>query len=131
MKLDFQGIILLMWGANIPLIYYGFICDAKLQIVYWTLTSFLAVCCSIFTFQPRFSEPHLRPLRAATFGSLAMSTFIPVVHGIAAYGYRAQNRRMALQWVRCTLVFNSLGAAAYAFKVSLSQAWDGCAGVGS
>ncbi|KAH9887093.1 hemolysin-III channel protein-like protein Izh2 [Xylariomycetidae sp. FL2044] len=116
MKLDFQGIILLMWGANIPLIYYGFICSRRLQIVYWCLTSVLALCCSVFTFQPRFSEPHLRPLRAATFGSLALSTLIPVVHALAAYGYAVQSRRMALQWVLATLIFNSLGAAAYALK---------------
>ena len=108
MKLDFQGIILLMWGANIPLIYYGFVCDPKLQITYRTLTSVRAVCCSIFTFQPRFSQPHLRPLRAATFGSLALSTFIPVIRGIAAYGYTVQNKRMALEWVLATLVFRRL-----------------------
>jgi len=117
MKLDFQGIILLMWGANIPLIYYGLICSVRLQIAYWTLTTVLAACCSIFTFQPKFSEPHLRPLRAATFGSLALSTFIPVIHGIIVYGYPVQNQRVALQWVLATLVFNTLGATAYAFKV--------------
>ena len=123
MKLDFQGIILLMWGANIPLIYYGFICSLKLRIVYWTLTSAFALACSIFTFQPKFSEPHLRPLRAATFGSLALSTLIPVIHGLIAYGYAVQNQRMALQWVLATLVFNTLGATAYAFKVSC---WSWC-----
>jgi adiponectin receptor len=117
MQLDFQGIILLMWGANIPLIYYGFICSRTLQIVYWTLTTTLAICCSVVTFQPRFSQPHLRPMRAATFGSLALSTFVPVIHGIAVYGYGVQNRRMSLQWVLATLVLNTTGAAAYAFKV--------------
>lgn len=121
MKLDFQGIILLIWGANVPLIYYGFICDSFLQVTYWCLISFLAVCCSIFTFQPKFNEPHLRPLRAATFGMLALSTFIPVIHGIARYGYEIQSQRLALQWVLATLVLNTTGAAAYAFKVRISN----------
>lgn len=121
MKLDFQGIIILMWGANVPLIYYGFICDLKLQVIYWALVSFFAIICSIFTFQPRFNEPHLRPLRAATFGSLAMSTFIPVIHGIVVYGYTVQNQRLVLQWVLATLVCNTLGAAAYALKVSIDR----------
>lgn len=110
-----------MWGANVPLIYYGFICDSFLQITYWCLLSFLAVCCSVFTFQPKFNEPHLRPLRAATFGMLALSTFIPVIHGIARYGYDIQNQRLALQWVLATLVLNTTGAAAYAFKVRFSD----------
>ncbi|KAK0725143.1 hemolysin-III related-domain-containing protein [Lasiosphaeris hirsuta] len=116
LKLDFQGVILLMWGANIPLIYYGFICDPGLQLVYWSLTSFLALCCSIFTFQPHFSDPHLRPLRTATFGSLALSTFIPVVHGLVKYDFALQYQRIALPWILLTLLFNVLGASAYAFK---------------
>lgn len=121
MKLDFQGIILLMWGANVPLIYYGWICDSKLQITYWALNAALSLCCSVFTFQPKFNEPHLRPLRAATFGMLALSTFIPVIHGIVRYGYARQNQRLQLQWVLATLVLNTTGAAAYAFKVSCSR----------
>lgn len=117
MQFDFQGIIVLMWGANIPLIYYSFECSRKLRIVYWTLTSFLATCCSIVTFLPKFSQPHLRPLRAATFGSLALSTFIPVVHGFIDYG-RTQYYRIGFPWVIATLVLNAVGAGAYAAKVS-------------
>jgi adiponectin receptor len=37
MQLDFQGVILLMWGATVPLIYYGFYCDKNLQWAYWLL----------------------------------------------------------------------------------------------
>ncbi|KAK5661818.1 hypothetical protein OQA88_9920 [Cercophora sp. LCS_1] len=116
LKLDFQGVILLMWGANIPVIYYGFVCEPQLQFIYWSLITALAFSCSVFTFQPQFSNPHLRPLRAATFGSLAMSTFIPVFHGIYKYGYRLQSRRISLFWIMMTLLFNTVGAGAYAFK---------------
>jgi hypothetical protein len=37
MQLDFQGVILLMWSATVPLIYYGFYCDKTLQELYWSL----------------------------------------------------------------------------------------------
>lgn len=117
MSFDFQGIIVLMWGANVPLIYYSFECSRKLRIVYWTLVSFFAICCSIVTFQPKFSQPHLRPMRAATFGSLALSTFIPVIHGFIKYG-KEQYYRIGFQWVIATLVLNTAGAGAYAAKVS-------------
>lgn len=106
-----------MWGANIPVIYYGFVCEPRLQVIYWSLITALALCCSVFTFQPRFSNPHIRPLRTATFGSLAMSTFIPVLHGIHKYGFELQSRRISLFWILMTLLFNTLGAAAYASKV--------------
>ena len=36
-QLDFQGVILLMWGATVPLVYYGFSCDAALQLRYGIL----------------------------------------------------------------------------------------------
>jgi Haemolysin-III related len=40
-QLDFQGVILLMWGATVPLLYYGFYCDIILQRAYSTLVSSL------------------------------------------------------------------------------------------
>jgi adiponectin receptor len=39
-QLDYLGIFLLMWGATIPMIYYGLKCDQRLQIIYW-----IVVCC--------------------------------------------------------------------------------------
>ncbi|KAK4446570.1 hemolysin-III related-domain-containing protein [Podospora aff. communis PSN243] len=115
-KFDFTGVIVLMWGANVPLIYYGFICDPKLQVAYWFMTTSLALLCSVITFKPQFSDPHLRPFRAATFGCLALSTFIPVSHGLVKYGYETHSQRIGLRWILLTLLFNSLGAAAYASK---------------
>lgn len=116
-QLDFEGVLLLMWGATVPLIYYGFYCDEKLQRVYWGLLSGFAIAASIFTFQPRFRDPHLRPLRAATFGSFAFSSIIPMVHAVVKYGWATQSRRMGLYWVIGVLCFNTAGATAYAVKV--------------
>jgi hypothetical protein len=115
-----MGVIILMWGANVPLIYYSFVCDPELQLAYWFITTSLALLCSVVTFKPRFSDPHLRPLRAATFGCLALSTFIPVFHGLLKYSYETHSQRIGLRWILLTLLFNSLGAAAYATKVSSS-----------
>jgi adiponectin receptor len=79
--------------------------------------SFLAVLCSLSTFQPRFRDPYLRPVRAATFGSLAIFTMVPVLHGIHKYGWNIQSQRMGIVWTLITLVLNITGAMAYAFKV--------------
>jgi adiponectin receptor len=132
-QFDFQGVILLMWGATVPLLYYGFYCDSALQRAYSTLVrtsiliflnvltkmklSVLAVICSLSTFQPRFRDPYLRPVRAATFGSLAIFTMVPVVHGIYKYSWKVQSQRMGVVWVVITLILNVSGATAYAFKV--------------
>jgi adiponectin receptor len=33
-KLDYLGILILMWGAGIATIFYGFSCDQKLRLTY-------------------------------------------------------------------------------------------------
>jgi Haemolysin-III related len=38
-SLDFQRILILMYTATIPIIYYGFVCTPNLQKVYWALIS--------------------------------------------------------------------------------------------
>jgi len=83
----------------------------------WIKSSVLAVICSLATFQPRFRDPYLRPVGAATFGSLAIFTMVPVLHGLNKYGWNIQRQRMGVVWVLVTLVLNISGAMAYAFKV--------------
>jgi len=141
-QLDFQGVILLMWSATIPLLYYGFYCDLALQRAYWAMVrdsrlktillnvlmeklSMLAAICSLSTFQPRFRDPYLRPVRAATFGSLGIFTMVPVLHGLYKYGWNTQSQRMGVVWVVQTLVLNITGATAYAFKVGEYWEWTG------
>ena len=41
-QLDFQGVLILMWGATVPIIYYAFICVPKLQKTYWVVVSLKA-----------------------------------------------------------------------------------------
>ena len=36
-KLDYVGIVLLIWGSFVASIYYGFYCRSRLQMVYWVM----------------------------------------------------------------------------------------------
>jgi hypothetical protein len=47
-QLDFQGVILLMWGATVPLFYYGFYYDFALQRAYSTLVRTSTSYCSMY-----------------------------------------------------------------------------------
>lgn len=116
-QLDFQGVILLMWSATIPLVFYGFRCDSTLRYAYWTMLSILAAVCSMSTFHSRFQEPFLRPVRAATFGSLGLFTMVPVCHGLYENGWHTHNQQNGTTWVLITLALNILGATAYALKI--------------
>jgi hypothetical protein len=112
-KLHSLGLILLLWGANIPLIYYGLYCNIRLQIVYWILTSLTAVIFAISLFW--LSRPCYTTLG---FQFLSLSVLIPVVHGLIAFGLPVQVHRLSLQWVIYALIGLTLGTAADAMKVS-------------
>ncbi|KAJ4152878.1 hypothetical protein LMH87_009398 [Akanthomyces muscarius] len=69
-KLDYAGILILMWGAGIPTIYYGFICNPSLQVLYWIMTSSTALCCTIFTLTPSFVTPQFQVAHVACLDGL-------------------------------------------------------------
>lgn len=119
--IDFQGLVFLIWGAAVPLIYYAFICNNDLQVRYWTLTSIAAVCCSFFNVQQYFGKPHLQPFKALGFGCLALSFFITTVHSMAAYGLTVQTQRLALKWIIYTLICHTFCAAAHATDASTTR----------
>ena len=78
-QLDYLGIVVLMWGATIPSIYYGFLCDPDLQKIYWSnvreavfwriLVNYLdmyprnALCCSYFASSVSSSVNSTLPFR--------------------------------------------------------------------
>jgi hypothetical protein len=127
------GLILLLWGSNIPLIRYGLFCKLQLQITYWTLTSLVALTfalASFFMSKPclrlstnRFlpSLPNIRVnIDMSTLGIqvLALSIVVPVVHGLIAFGLPAQVQRLSLQWVIYALIGLTFGTAADAINVN-------------
>ncbi len=119
MKLDFQGILLLMWSSTIPLAYYSFPCHQTLGTYYMVATSVLAALCSAVTFLPRFNAPHLGHYRAVLFGSFGLTSFVaPIAHGMALYGLEMQSQRISMSWIWATALCNGLGVVAYTLKVS-------------
>ncbi|SLM36823.1 Hly-III-related [Lasallia pustulata] len=106
-----------MWGSTIPTVYYGFYCDPRLQKLYWTMISALAIACAVITLNPRFRRPELRPYRAAMYTGLGLSAMIFIVHGIMKYGWSMQNQRMSLSWMGLMTAFNLVGAVTYAARV--------------
>jgi len=115
-QLDFQGIVILMWGASAPMVYYTFYTEPKLQKIYWSLNSVFAVLASIVTFTAVFRKPAAQPLRVGVYGSLALSTLVPIIHGLGIHGWNGQSERFPMWGIGLTLLFNSLGALAYATR---------------
>ncbi|KAK8054697.1 hypothetical protein PG994_009764 [Apiospora phragmitis] len=133
MQLDFQGILLLMWGSTVPLAYYhfGFADDHPCQqrqqqqqsatataTTYGLATTALALLCSLATFHPNIGGPRLGPARAVLFAAFGAGSFlVPVGHGVLAHGWAEQSRRVGLPWIGLTVVCNGFGVVMYAFKI--------------
>ncbi|OAA75987.1 Hly-III-related protein [Akanthomyces lecanii RCEF 1005] len=115
-KLDYAGILILMWGAGIPTIYYGFICNPSLQVLYWIMTSSTALCCTIFTLTPSFVTPQFRKWRASFYAGFGLSSIIFVVHGLVIHGWELQKSRMSLVWMGWMATANLVGACIYAAR---------------
>lgn len=119
MKFDFQGVLVLMWSATVPLIYYTFPCDGRLRLFYMGLFTVLAAACSAVTFLPRFSGPHLGPYRAVLFGAFGGGSFaLPIFHGLLQKGLGNMWESVGLGWILATVAWNGIGVAVYGVKVS-------------
>jgi adiponectin receptor len=133
-KLDYLGILVLMWGAGVPTIYYGFPCDYDLRLTYWGMvrcdlphllslvltqvqTSVTALCCTFLTLSPRFGSPQFRHWRATFYAGFGLSSIFFVIHGLTLYGWEVQKDRMSLVWMGWMATANLLGAAIYAARV--------------
>ncbi|KAF2681642.1 mPR-typeG-protein-coupled receptor [Lentithecium fluviatile CBS 122367] len=116
-QLDYLGIVILMWGSTIPCVYYGFFCTPSLQKTYYTLVSTLALLCTYATLHPAFRRPKYRPYRTLMYSGLGLSFIIPIVHGIAKFGWETQVWRMSLDWMLLMTTFNLTGGALYAMRI--------------
>ncbi|KAI6081445.1 putative hemolysin-III channel protein Izh2 [Hypoxylon rubiginosum] len=116
-KLDYLGILVLMWGAGIPTIYYGFFCNHNLRLLYWTTTSSTALCCAIFTLNPYFGSPQFRRWRACFYAGFGLSSIIFIIHGLMLHGWERQKSHMSLVWMGWMATSNLVGAAIYAARI--------------
>ncbi|KAK3316528.1 mPR-typeG-protein-coupled receptor [Apodospora peruviana] len=116
-QLDYIGIVVLMWGASVPTIYYGFLCDMRLRLVYWGVMTFAASCCAVVTFLPCFGTPRFRAYRAGVYASLGLTGLVFVIHGLVLLGWETQNRRMALTWMVGMALVNLAGAVVFATRI--------------
>lgn len=144
-KLDYIGIVVLIWGSFVASIYYGFYCHSWLQMVYWMMVraaadfpsfpdsfcvtmellmdlleaqiSALAIACSAISIVPRFRSPQWRPYRAAMFVAMGLSAIIPVFQGLHIYGVNKLKDQIGLYWLIGQGTLYILGAGIYAVCV--------------
>ena len=116
-KLDYLGIVFLIWGSFVPVLYYAFGDEPELRKTYWTMITTLAAGTSIVATHPKLRTPALRPFRALMFVLMGLSAVFPVLHGVRLYGVEHLRKSIGLDWVLLQGVLYIAGAAIYAARV--------------
>jgi len=116
-KLDYLGIVFLIWGSFVPIVYYAFGSEPELQRTYWTMITTLAAGTSVAATHPKFRTPALRPFRALMFVLMGLSAVFPVLHGVRLYGVEHLRKSIGLDWVLLQGALYIAGAAIYAARV--------------
>ncbi|KAF2818992.1 HlyIII-domain-containing protein [Ophiobolus disseminans] len=116
-QLDYAGIVLLIWGSFVPVVFYGFQRDPELMRRYWAMITTLAACTSVVSTHSKFRTPALRPFRALMFVLMGLSAVFPVIHGIRIYGVEHMQVAAGLNYVVLQGILYILGAVIYAARI--------------
>ncbi|KAH4415117.1 hypothetical protein HBH92_073680 [Parastagonospora nodorum] len=116
-QLDYAGIVFLIWGSFVPVLFYGFKSEPEITRRYWAMITTLAACTSVVSMHNKFRTPALRPFRALMFVLMGLSAVFPVLHGIQLYGVAHMRKAAGMDWVVLQGVLYITGAAIYAARV--------------
>lgn len=116
-RLDYIGIVVLIWGSFIPAIYYGFSHQPKLVRVYWSMITTIGAGTLVVVLYPKFRTPEWRPIRALMFVLMGLSAVVPVFHGLQMYGHEQLEKQMGLSWLVGQGVLYIAGATIYAVGI--------------
>ncbi|KAB8338947.1 hypothetical protein FH972_021887 [Carpinus fangiana] len=116
-KLDYLGIVSLIWGSFVPSIYYGFACEPGLIKTYWAMITTIGAGCALVSVNSTFRQPQWRPFRAAMFAAMGLSAVVPVFHGLQLYGTERMESLIGLRWLVFQGVLYLVGAATYAVNI--------------
>nr|POF18490.1 adipor-like receptor spbc12c2.09c [Quercus suber] len=116
-KLDYIGIVFLIWGSFVPAIYYGLGAERELVKIYWGMITSIAACTLTAIWHPKFKTSEWRPVRATVFVAMGLSAVIPIIHGVQRYGAAQMQKQMGLTWIIGQGVLYIVGAALYAARI--------------
>jgi predicted membrane channel-forming protein YqfA (hemolysin III family) len=119
-RIDYSGIVLLMWGASIPSIHFGFICHPGYRFMHWTIVTLSAMARVPLSLHPSFAEPRYAVWRPVLHILSGLSAVGFLVHGLWIGEADVQRRRLAVGWMEIMAFLNLAGAGFYFARVSLS-----------
>lgn len=98
-------------------IYFSFYYQPSIRNAYFVLTKATVVGCGIFTLRPKFRQPSYRTMRFLMYLFLGANLFMPIVHGLVAFGWARLDEMTGLESFFGLGLINFSGWAVYAARV--------------
>lgn len=80
LRVDYAGICFIIAGGCIPVIYYGFYCDAGLLVLYLTLVTFFCLAVFIISLFSFVHSEKYRSFKGIMYLSLGLAAAVPLAH---------------------------------------------------
>ncbi|CAK4078439.1 unnamed protein product [Aphanomyces euteiches] len=115
LQFDFAGILLLMMGTAVPMLYYTFYCDVFVRNLYVGMAFFFGATGFCVSFTAAFRT--VTSLRIAVFMSIVMAcVVVPLTHLLLTDGWHHPRVYMMLGPLLSSLPFNLPGVVFYASR---------------
>ena len=116
-QLDHFGIVSVLWGTGVSSTYFTFYCEPILRYGYSLALTAAGLGCAIVTLGPWFRRPPYRSARFWLYCSLGASTFAPLIHGWAIYGFDRLEAMTGVSSFFGLAAINFSGAIMYATRI--------------
>ncbi|KAJ3328146.1 hypothetical protein HDU76_010501 [Blyttiomyces sp. JEL0837] len=117
LKADYLGIVVLIVGSFIPIIYLAFYCTPLLQGIYLAMITSAGIGTVFINVNKRFLTPHYRPLRTILFIATGVSGIIPITHASILNGLAFTKNSLAFNYVITEGLLFILGAMLFLFQI--------------
>ncbi|KAH7009288.1 hemolysin-III related-domain-containing protein [Microdochium trichocladiopsis] len=113
-RLDYMGIVVLVWSANAPIVRYGLSGLPDLQRFYG-----LIVTCFIsrFIFGHNFGFSAFRKWRVLVYSISGLGSLASLLYGLQIKGWAVLGNYLSLRWLACTTLLNLMAATVYASRI--------------
>ncbi|KAH7016180.1 hemolysin-III related-domain-containing protein, partial [Microdochium trichocladiopsis] len=116
-RLDYLGIVVLVWSANAPVVHYGLSGLPDLQRFYSSINIITAVMSVGFIFGHDFGFSAFRKWRVLVYSTSGLGSLASLLHGLQIKGWAVLGNHLSLRWLACTMSLNLIAAAVYALRI--------------
>lgn len=116
-KMDILGICFYALGGGTSATYYTWMCNDKLQRIYWGLAACSAGAAAVTLFDTGGGGTKMRTLRGSVFSLLAVSAMLPIFHRGGILGWDEACTQLGVQWYLAEAVSLLLGVGSFVGRV--------------